>query len=86
MRAKGGDPDVAVARGIELYEMGCRAMEGKNHLFLPSLTVCPQLSCRAMEVTMDSTDWERTIRGLRQALPQVLFALNYCLPSTTVRP
>merc|ERR1711871_1496111 len=47
LRATGGDPDVAVKRGEELYEMGCRALE----------------------VTMDSTDWEYTIRQLRARLP-----------------
>jgi len=46
MRNK-GSPDVAVRRGLELAEMGCRALE----------------------ITMDSTDWATVLGQLHERLP-----------------
>ena len=60
LRAK-GDPQVAIARGIELAEMGCRAME----------------------VTLDSTDWKVVLTGLRKALPpHVLLGVGTVMDDT----
>lgn len=60
LRAK-GDPEVAIARGVELAAMGCRAME----------------------VTLDSSDWAAVLSGLRKALPaEVMLGVGTVMDDT----
>lgn len=63
LRAK--NADAAISRGLELVELGCKAIEVRS-LQIRLAFMC---SCFVLQVTVDSTDWRRVLKTLVEQLP-----------------